>query len=115
MLLDALEKEPPRSVDELAGFFERSRRRLEDSLDKGQVSGEERARYLSQFQDGLNDAQIHFLNRALENQGDTASQPVAITEGPVDGLKAALRQPLLLALIAFALVLGLAVGVLLGS
>lgn len=115
MLLDALDKAPPRSVDDLAIFFERSRERLEASLDKGQVSGEERARYLAQFQEGLNDAQVQFLNTALETHGGGFDRSQAAPDGPVDGLKAAFKQPLVWAFLALALLIGVMVGILLAG
>ena len=108
MLLDALHKKPPRSVDELATFFERSRGRLEQSLDKGQVSGEERLRYLEQFQAGLNEAQVTFLNRALDHQATGGAQDAASANGDV--LRSALKQPILWALVLGAVLVGVAIG-----
>ena len=113
MLLDALEKAPPRSVDDLAVFFERSRARLEVSLDKGQVSGEERERYLAQFQAGLNEAQVDFLNRALEAQGTGWS--ARVPSAPLDGLKSSFRQPILWAVLLATLLMGIAIGLLIGG
>jgi multisubunit Na+/H+ antiporter MnhC subunit len=115
MLLDALEKAPPKSVDDLAIFFERSRERLEASLDKEQVSGEERARYLAQFQEGLNEAQVQFINAALETHGGGFDRLAATPDGPLDGLKNAFKQPLVWAIVLAALVVGLMLGVLLAG
>ena len=112
MLLDALHKAPPRSVDELVGFFERSRSRLEQSLDKGQVSDDERARYLGQFQEALNEVQVQFINGALDAQSTGGQHPDGQSSSSAR-LKAAFRQPLVWALVMFALVVGVAVGVLL--
>ncbi|MFN3224922.1 MAG: hypothetical protein ACE360_01560 [Hyphomicrobiales bacterium] len=114
MLLDALEKAPPRSVDDLAVFFERSRARLEQSLDKGQVSGEERERYLAQFQSGLNEAQVDFLNTALETQHQGASGYDSASS-PIDALKLAFKQPVIWGALALVLLLGLAIGLLIGG
>ncbi len=114
MLLDALEKAPPRSVDDLAVFFERSRARLEQSLDKGQVSGDERERYLAQFQAGLNEAQVDFLNRALEAQTG-GFEPPHLAPSPLDALKTALKQPAVWIVLVLALLIGLTVGLLVGG
>lgn len=114
MLLDALQKAPPRSVDDLAVFFERSRARLEQSLDKGQVTGDERQRYLAQFQAGLNEAQVDFLNQALEAQ-NTGGGTVATDASPLDGLRQAFKQPLLWAILVLAILIGLAAGLLIGG
>lgn len=114
MLLDALQKAPPRSVDDLAVFFERSRARLEQSLEKGQVSGDERERYLAQFQAGLNEAQVDFLNRALEAQSG-GFDPLPPASSPLDALKTAFKQPIIWAVVALALLIGLTVGLLIGG
>jgi hypothetical protein len=114
MLLDALEKAPPRSVDDLAVFFERSRARLEQSLDKGQVSGEERERYLAQFQSGLNEAQVDFLNTALEAQHQNVHGTDTVAS-PLDALKLAFKQPIIWGALVLVLLLGLAVGLLIGG
>ena len=111
MLLDALEKAPPQSVDDLAVFFERSRARLEVSLDKGQVTGEERERYLAQFQAGLNEAQVEFLNSALESHSGAGEAG----EQGSGGLKQAFKQPIIWGLIVLALLVGLASGLVLGG
>ena len=113
MLLDALHKAPPRSVDELAIFFERSRGRLERSLDKGHVTGDERQRYLQQFQDGLNEAQVDFLNTALNHHA--TGGPVSQFAGPENDslmatLIAALKEPVMWAVLAGVLFVGIAFG-----
>ncbi|MEM6711108.1 MAG: hypothetical protein AAF590_02375 [Pseudomonadota bacterium] len=113
MLLDALHKAPPRSVDELAVFFERSRGRLENSLDKGQVTGEERQRYLQQFQDGLNEAQVDFLNTALDHHANGSSAPGLATSnggGLMSTLKATFQEPVMWAMLAVVLIVGIALG-----
>lgn len=120
MLLDALHKAPPRTVDDLAIFFERSRERLEQSLDKGQVSGEERTRYLSQFQAGLNEAQVEFLNNALEVQSESAAREASGEMPPSEGgmlpaLLFSIRQPVMWLVFVLVLLVGLLIGVLLGS
>ena len=114
MLLDALHKAPPRSVDDLAVFFERSRARLEQSLDKSQVTGEERERYLAQFQAGLNEAQVEFLNSALDVQSSGVA-PGQSDAHRADVLKTVFKQPITWALVVFALVLGVTVGVLIAA
>lgn len=114
MLLDALQKAPPRSVDDLAVFFERSRARLEQSLEKGQVSGDERERYLAQFQAGLNEAQVDFLNSALEAQTG-GFDPLPPASSPLDALKTAFKQPVIWAVLVLALLVGLTFGLLIGG
>ncbi len=112
MLLDALQKAPPRSVDDLAIFFERSRDRLIESLDKGRVTGDERQRYLDQFQSGLNEAQVEFLNDALARGFDAhpANQPPL---PPSEVLQFGIKQPVMWGVLALVLLVGVAVGALL--
>lgn len=114
MLLDALQKAPPRSVDDLAVFFERSRARLEQSLEKGQVSGDERERYLAQFQAGLNEAQVDFLNTALEAQSGGFDR-LPLLPSPLDALKTSFKQPIIWAVLVLAMLIGLTVGLLVGG
>lgn len=115
MLLDALEKAPPQSLHDMRVFFDRSRSRLEQSLDKGQVSEEERATYLEQFEEAVSDAQMQFLNETMVLRTEQKSKGKLLPAG-IDGdaSKPWFKQPLVWALIACALVVGLVVGVTLG-
>lgn len=105
MLLDALQKAPPASLHDLRVFFDRSRARLEHSLDKGGVSGQAREDYLDQFEAGVDEAQRSFLNAALAQRGAEDSSGTA--------QRAWHRLPMVWALLAFALVAGVMIGVLL--
>lgn len=115
MLLDALEKAPPQSLHDMRVFFDRSRTRLEQSLDKGQVNEAERATYLEQFEVAVSDAQMQFLNETMAMRAQPAAKPKLLPAG-VDGdtSKPWFKVPLVWAFIACALVVGLVMGVLLG-
>ena len=108
LLLDALRKSPPQSIAELQRFFQRSRERLEESLDKGAVTGEARTRYLDQFEEAVAEVQVVFLDEALDGQfgagkgGDGKASPT--------GLRQLLTQPTVLALACGLFVLGLLIG-----
>lgn len=112
MLLDALRKSPPHSIADLQRFFQRSRERLEQSLDKGAVAGEERARYLEQFETAVGEVQVVFLDEALNGQFGTAK-----AEGPkasglrgLSGLRELLAQPLVLVVLVGLFLAGLLIG-----
>lgn len=115
MLLDALEKAPPQSLHDMRVFFDRSRSRLEQSLDKGQVSEEERATYLEQFEAAVSDAQMQFIDGTLKMRADPKARAKTLPAG-VDGdtSKPWFKVPLVWAFIACALVSGLVLGVLVG-
>lgn len=119
MLLDALAKAPPQSLHDMRIFFERSRARLEHSLDKGSVSGKAREDYLAEFEEAVTQAQATFLNESLakahSGDGEGAGAKTSEAGGlPVKDSKAWTKIPMVWALIAFALVSGLVMGVLLG-
>lgn len=117
MLLDALEKAPPQSLHDMRVFFDRSRSRLEQSLDKGHVSEEERATYLEQFEVAVSDAQMAFLNETLTLRANPkAGVKSKVLPAGVDGdtSKPWYKVPLVWAFVACALVVGLVFGVLLG-
>lgn len=99
MLLDALQKAPPRSVEEMRQFFERARARLEQSLDKGGVTGADRAAYIDQFEAGADEAQIVFVDSLLA------------APSPVPPAPAWYRQPPVWAALAGALLAGIGIGV----
>lgn len=115
MLLDALEKAPPRSLHDMRVFFDRSRARLEQSLDKGQVSDAERATYLDQFEEAVSDAQMQFLDEALHRRAD-AKPKAGNRPAGIDGdtRKPWFKLPFVWAVVACALVIGLVLGVYLG-
>lgn len=115
MLLDALKKAPPQSLHDMRVFFDRSRSRLEQSLDKGQVSEEERATYLEQFEVAVSDAQMQFLNETLTMRAEPQAKSRLLPAG-VDGdaSKPWFKVPLVWAIVGCALVIGLVLGVLLG-
>lgn len=115
MLLDALEKAPPQSLHDMRVFFDRSRSRLEQSLDKGQVNEDERATYLEQFEAAVSDVQLQFLDGALTMRADPKAQARKLPAG-IDGdtSKPWFKVPLVWAVVACALVSGLVVGVLIG-
>jgi hypothetical protein len=112
MLLDALQKAPPHSLHDMRVFFDRSRSRLEQSLDKGQVSDSERATYLEQFEAGVSDAQMMFLDEALHQRADAAKAGKSVGDGDMG--KPWFKLPLVWAVVACALVVGLVLGVLIG-
>lgn len=117
MLLDALEKAPPQSLHDMRVFFDRSRSRLEQSLDKGQVSDEERATYLEQFEAAVSEAQMQFLDKTLTLQADPKAHGKGLTlPAGVDGdtNKPWFKVLLVWAFIGCALVIGLVLGVFLG-
>lgn len=117
MLFDALEKAPPQSLHDMRVFFDRSRSRLEQSLDKGQVSDEERATYLEQFEVAVSDAQMRFLDETLTLRADPKAQGKAqllLAGVHGDTSKPWFKVPLVWAFISCALVVGLVLGVLLG-
>lgn len=105
MLLEALKQSPPKSLHDLRLFFDRSRARLEQSLDKGGLEGDARQRYLEQFEAGAEEAQMTFLNGVL------SADPAAAKADSAGWA----RKPLVWALIALALVLGLILGVVLSQ
>lgn len=107
MLLDALQKAPPASLEDMRVFFDRARARLEQSLDKGGVSGSDREAYIDQFEAGADEAQLVFLNTVLDAaHGAGAGSSAAATSW--------YRQPMVWAALVGALLAGIAIGLVFG-
>ncbi|MEM6384050.1 MAG: hypothetical protein AAF739_15365 [Pseudomonadota bacterium] len=106
LLLEALHQAPPTSLRAMRDFFDRSRNRLEESLDRSGVDAAQRQAYLDQFEAGAEEAQTTFVDQMLGSGDDDAASADRRA-------KELFSQPVVLALLAGAFMVGLGLGSLL--
>lgn len=105
LLLAALRKSPPKRLNDLGAFFDRSRARLEISLDKGGVYGSDREAYLTDFEVGVEEAQRTYFDDLLLAQSAEAER---------EQKQAWYRQPIPLMVGTGVFLIGVIIGIILG-